>query len=735
MFNLKNFREKKIKMTKEKFAESLNIDLSELEKLESQTEDVPFKIILEISKMTGIPIEILAQDEEEADDGMHTSEGWESVEDYKKSVQANLEKLEKEDFISLNANYLKRVSDLKAFVNNGLRKPRLAFLGLSDAGKSTLINTLLGAEKMPASWTPTTSIMIHIKHINDRPSFTNKEVCLFRIGDGTDRFDINKYTDKEHFKKWYYGGGDVELLKEYGTRQGKKALDEIGTAIVFIDSPALTGCDFIDIPGFGTGDRELDDKMSEESRNYADIIFYLSKANGFMNTQQDVEFLKESLRVLRVLENEKNDLKPLNNLFIVASHANTVDYGNEESLGMIMDEGAKRMFDMLPKGIWEDKQEISKVKYTSEHLRQRMFTYCKDSRKLSQNLIDNAEELLKKLPENLIISFKEQFNVQIQELLSFIREDIKKNEHILEDKDKIKAQLEELIEQRPIMKNNNAKKREEVLEYIGDLKSESINKINEDMSKVVTQEHIIDLIERKNIKKKKADLERLSTYVSNDIDEVIRNVLKKYQELLNDKVEDYLKFFEEHILGKERFSAGSVKLGFDARKVFASSLAGLGTFAGLTAWAATMGNLGGYILVAKGVSLLSALGISIGGGVAGAASLVALIGGPLVLGVALALIVALGVSAIIPGYWQKTVAKKIVGKIEEEGLLGKIEDKVSKHWEDTKEEFMHASASLDNELDEKIETLSNKLNLEDLSKLREETERLRKIENLVSKFC
>lgn len=59
------------------------------------------------------------------------------------------------------------------------------------------------------------------------------------------------------------------------------------------------------------------------------------------------------------------------------------------------------------------------------------------------------------------------------------------------------------------------------------------------------------------------------------------------------------------------------------------------TLGGLGLWAATVGNLGGYILVAKGVSLLSALGISVGG-TAAAASFVAAIGGPITIGIALA---------------------------------------------------------------------------------------------------
>ncbi|HYW18192.1 MAG TPA: hypothetical protein VE956_02585, partial [Nodularia sp. (in: cyanobacteria)] len=74
-----------------------------------------------------------------------------------------------------------------------------------------------------------------------------------------------------------------------------------------------------------------------------------------------------------------------------------------------------------------------------------------------------------------------------------------------------------------------------------------------------------------------------------------------------------------------------VSIPFDTKGAFLGGIAGLGAYGALAAWAAGLGNLGSYILVAKLVSLLSALGISIGGGTAAVISFVAAIGGPIVL--------------------------------------------------------------------------------------------------------
>ena len=62
---------------------------------------------------------------------------------------------------------------------------------------------------------------------------------------------------------------------------------------------------------------------------------------------------------------------------------------------------------------------------------------------------------------------------------------------------------------------------------------------------------------------------------------------------------------------KPRKSGSSVH--FYATRAFAAGLTGLATIGGLAFWASTLGNLGAYILLAKGVSLLAALGISVGG--------------------------------------------------------------------------------------------------------------------------
>jgi ribosome biogenesis GTPase A len=62
-----------------------------------------------------------------------------------------------------------------------IKKPKVAFLGRSDAGKSSIINSLLGVDKMPVSWTPVTSIVVYIKHIEDRPAYMENSTYIFKL--------------------------------------------------------------------------------------------------------------------------------------------------------------------------------------------------------------------------------------------------------------------------------------------------------------------------------------------------------------------------------------------------------------------------------------------------------------------------------------------------------------------------------------------------------------------------
>ncbi|MEG4083743.1 DNA-binding protein, partial [Microcoleus sp. POL10_C6] len=130
-----------------------------------------------------------------------------------------------------------------------------------------------------------------------------------------------------------------------------------------------------------------------------------------------------------------------------------------------------------------------------------------------------------------------------------------------------------------------------------------------------------------------------------------------------------------------------VSIPFDTKGAFLGGVAGLGTYGALAAWAAGLGNLGSYILVAKLVSLLSALGISIGGGTATVISFVAAIGGPIVLGIGLAAGLASLVWNFFGEAWQKRLAKEIHQQFKKQGVVDKFLGGIDQYWQETATAF------------------------------------------------
>jgi len=145
----------------------------------------------------------------------------------------------------------------------------------------------------------------------------------------------------------------------------------------------------------------------------------------------------------------------------------------------------------------------------------------------------------------------------------------------------------------------------------------------------------------------------------------------------------------------------------------------------LALWASTLGNLAGYIIVAKGVSLLSAIGISLGG-TAAVMPFVAAIGGPITLFIVAAILVTGIFFGILSGGWQKSVAKKLVKEYDKSNALKQYEGFISKFWlEDTTTAFNTAADAMEDEwlrLIENHKDLLNNFDVDDIQRKIKEAE-------------
>jgi transcriptional regulator with XRE-family HTH domain len=704
MFDLKDFRQNVLKMTQDDFAKMIGVRQDYVSRMEKTPEAIEFSMLLKIAQATGTSLDELVGYKKSIPNALEVSNTWETSTFIKKTLLDYI-KMKTEDIKLLSEEkYEKMVNDLHQMIESTIVKPSVAIVGMSDAGKSRLINSLLGMDKMPTSWTPTTSISVHIKHIDDRPDFIEDEVWIFK-GD-KNGFDFKKLTNENYCRKWKIAGGTTSLLAEYGTRQGDKYdIEDASAAVIFLESSILQICDIVDLPGFGTGDRKNDDILAQKSREIADVVIYMSIANGFLRGT-DIEFLKTTLNSLPVIENKENKLSPLNNLFIVASQAHTVDNGNKTELERILDAGATRLYSEVPEEIWQNREEQSVYKHTINDLRNRFYTYTTDKPYLREDFEQEVKQLLEKLPTIINKNAKDSLQKYVEDQKILLKNDIKQYEEIISEREKYKQLLADIRKNEPIRIQENQKARMEVLGKVEKLHKDSIKQFEDEFASIISVDNIVEIIKEKKYKKKKQDMESLAGYLSSKIQAKMQGVLKKNSEELNEVIDKYLKNFNIQI-NKFESQLKGFQVPFDTVKVFASGLAGLATFGGLAIWASTLGNLGAYILVAKGVSVLSALGITVAGGTAGAASVVAALGGPITLGIALAVIVSLSVFAFATGGWQKGIAKKIVKEYSAQDAFGQFVKEIDKFWDDTEIAFNAAADHLDDEWKKYVDDLNN----------------------------
>lgn len=297
--DFKSLRSDKLKLTQEEFANLYGISIQEVQELD-KTGKPDMDLIVKIATKSGLDFNTILSYEKPRVKPISAKDTWEKTNFTKKSLSGYLNSaLEQMDIPDdMQKNY---IDDLEIGIMSKFVKPTVAIVGRSDTGKSTLINSLIGAEKMPAKWTPTTSTAVYVKHIKDRPAFIHDEAWIFKRECGNEKFwNSKRLYDEKYCEKWKVAGGDLSLLETYSTRQGGGLKTEAGSAVVFVDAPILLNCDIIDLPGYGT-ETASDDVITAKTAAHADVLIYLSLASGFLRIE-DIEYLKNNVRTLPVLE-------------------------------------------------------------------------------------------------------------------------------------------------------------------------------------------------------------------------------------------------------------------------------------------------------------------------------------------------------------------------------------------------------------------------------------------------
>lgn len=593
---------------------------------------------------------------------------------------------------------INKISELDDLINIYGAKPLVALLGPSDAGKSTMINSLTGIDALLSQWTPTTSSTVYVKHINDKPAWMGENnVGIFKAETHDKGWNFRKVHDMDYCREHSLHIGNYDILEKYCNRNSNKSHKEVDSAVVYLDSNILLSCDIVDLPGFGT--EEMDDTVrAQRAKDEADIVLFLCQSNSFLNKHSDILFLKDVIRTLPIINTKEVPL--LSNLFVIASQAHVV---GPEKISHVLETRSMAFSEQLSNELIKQTFNTSKKDFV-DILKRRFFSYSLDTPILREKFENAFRELLVNLLPTIR---KERLNNAIDnfkiESRTLFANEVKKYETILQDRENSKREYQKAVREKPGKFEEINILRNQLLSFIDKSQKSNTLEIKLWEKETITEKYIVDLINEKNYDKKQAKeflLSNISDLYYAKMQEILKSGVSEFNTMLTQFFEDV----EKKANSLSRISVGNVQIPFDFKGALAGGIAGATVLGGLGLWAATVGNLGGYILVAKGVSSLSALGISVGG-TAAAASFVALIGGPITIGIALALGVFAIVTSLFGDGWKKRLAKEVVKTLEKEKVINSYSDAITKFWSDSKIGLNEVVEEILHKIEEHLENL------------------------------
>ena len=606
------------------------------------------------------------------------------------------------------------------------RKPRVAICGEFDAGKSRMCNTLLGGDHLPASYTPTTSIICLIRHVQDRPKWQREEVWIMREG-----FDLDKVEEKEHCEEHRILSGSFDTLRQYGayedgrSEDGPKVTDfgRAYAAIVYIDSPFLLGCDLIDLPGYGNS--TTDSRKAEFTSHLANAVIYCSQARGFLKNQELV-YLSGILKRLPAIETDENRLPPLPNLFIVATHADGRSISDAD-LHTILDRGAERTFRNLEAPLQQRGHQTG-CTVTAEALRKRFFGFwVEDIERREAFQTDLAGFVSSTYPVGARARLDRAVRDAKLAARQFCGKWIGQLSAVLDEQDRVDAELKALEAGEPARRRRLETRRKGILAIIHQNREDAKNLLSE-LRAETTPKMVEDLIRSRYESKKEAQ-ELAASYLGERLQGRLNEFLADRAERLVPEINQLLTEYNPVGGSAAGISPGGTTVPFNAQGAFMGALAAAGTAGALAAWAAaaTAGsNLGAWLLIPQVVSFLASIGIGVGG-TATAVSAVAAIGGPVTILIGLAVLAGLIAFALFGSSWQGRLARKIVETLEEKKFFAELGSHADKFWDDTRKAFDAAVEGTELAYREHLEQLrrvvtsSSREELEGLLRLLEET--------------
>ncbi len=721
-------------LTVERIASILNVSRQTVNNYVKNPDSIPLNSLKKLSSATGISLDLLCgSDDKPAGPKITPTYGKYSkklnrfIKEARKGVNV-LEKLQntldKGDEMDACSALIKAQKDkLNDIIDTSIqmgRKPTICAFGSSDTGKSTLMNYLIGETIVPAKYSPMTTVPMYVMHESEKPKLLrdkdvadNAIVIGRRKGASDNRISyFNQDLDCIKEEDVIRVGNYRSILEDFGTRDGayyEKSDYEVDEIYIFADVEVLREFTFIDIPGFGSGDEKDDVGLTLDAAKF-DVIFFLSTANAYLRGNE----LTNLSNIIRTRED-------LSSLYVLATHAYSVGDPNTLQTNVI-EKGCERILRTMTEA---EKMRLKISDQTGvSDIKKRCFGFDTAAELYCQNLNECLE---KELPQIIV----DRLSNAIQRAKDCSKEGIRISKKLLEQ-NKQERRMPKSPEKEK-KKNEEAKKM--AAQHLNDISKrlknsivnkgkESLEKMENDYDFVMDKEFITSVIERKDFKNKKADLEDLGTYLSGELNDRLKNILSEKSKAFSDELIKELDGYKAGVKSDVADLDIAVDFDyFDFRAAFAAGLTGLTTYGALAVWATVVAagsNLGAYILVAKVVSALSAIGISVGG-TAAATAFVSSIGGPVTIGISLAILAAITAFGIFTGTWKGRVANRIIKAYEEQNALEKCYQVIGDYWRDTVKALEECINSLEKQTNEQYDDALKKVLMNDSAYIKKNT--------------
>ncbi|UIJ38696.1 dynamin family protein [Desulfobaculum bizertense] len=593
-----------------------------------------------------------------------------------------------------------------------VRKPTIGLFGSFDSGKSTLINTILGMDIIPASYTPATNVINLILHTSDRPTNITDQAIIFKKG-----FSPYMLHDENSVKEYMIASGNYDILQKHGTHNYEEEIEsDAYLAIVFSDSDVLKNIWLMDTPGdMNTEDQSKGNTDTDKAISAAglvDGIVYLSRFAGFFGNS-DLGLASNILRAHPPIDTNN----PTSHFMFVMSHCDNSH--SKEEIERVKSVTFKRLQNQFNEFIfspWESstKRNISPQKI---QLVDRTFPFWVENEEFSKQVIN---EILK-IGNFLAETQKEKATKQANNILKALKGKITGFIAILENRKKGKdKRFKELNDQIKLFRSESEKLLKEFKNAIEDcntFKQKDKDKILKFYSELSDFNYIKNIIEEHYDNKKDAQ-NQIGDLIGQILTVEIEKTLKKSGESISERVKDLLSKWnniapavvEENTTGEFHCGISSCST-FDARAAFLGGLAGLGSLGAMTFFASSIitSNLGAYILVGQFAGILTSLGLV--GSVTSVTSFVSAIGGPITIGIFLAALIGLSIFGISSS-WQTSLAKKVAKELNKGKPKPKILNYIEKFWDNTHKAISMGLNNLQHETERHIKTMNQDIKSE-----------------------